>query len=97
MAKRVQRAKMLAGILGTAEVQDRRGQEVGGDAECGSLCRLCGKVVETNSHVLWECIDDGAMVRARRELSKRVRKVFRQSHSRERLGKRLSKRLWAGV
>ena len=79
LAKRVQRAKMLAGILGTAEVQDRRGQEVGGEAQYGSLCRLCGKAAETNSHVLWECEDDGAMVRARRELVRRVRTVFRQS------------------
>ena len=39
VAYRVQRAKMLAGILGTIEVQDWRGQEVGGDVSvCVSVC-----------------------------------------------------------
>ena len=40
VSQRVQRAKMLTRILGTAEVQDRRGQEVGRDADCNNKMLL---------------------------------------------------------
>ena len=69
---------MMAGILGTMETQGRRGRldPAKGDGQ-DKLCRMCGQVLESNSHVLWECTRDRAMVSARREVLKLVRKEFR--------------------
>lgn len=65
---RVHRAKVVADILGTKHTRQRRnGLEEGED----TMCRLCGDALETDSHVLWECVHP-ALTNVRVALSKKV-------------------------
>ena len=72
---RVHRAKVVASILGTKYTQHRRN---GLAADDDPMCRLCGLQLETDNHVLWECLHP-AVASKRRELAKAVRKEWRRA------------------
>ena len=57
LARRVLKAKMLSYILGTTEVKLMRGHA---RLDESLVCRMCGRNLETVSHVMWECGHESA-------------------------------------
>ena len=55
LARKVLKAKVLAGILGTMETKLMRGHA---SLDESLRCRMCERNLESISHVLWECQDE---------------------------------------
>ena len=62
LTRKALKAKVLAGILGTTETKLMRGHA---SLDESLRCRMCGRNLETVSHVLWEC-QDGSVAMPRK-------------------------------